>query len=130
MYQILETLLYLAFGLREDVRKIMSQLDTLNAGIAALQTDENSEDTELTALETLGAQLQASITQLQASVNSGSAPTDLTGAIAAISALKTQNDARLAKMQADLAAGTTYEGTLPQPTPQTPTPVTDVKPSA
>ena len=100
--------LYLIITLGD--RKIMSTMDVLMTGLAAVQTDENAEDQELAQLEGLGASINTAIQTLEAQANPNLAP-----AIAMVTALKAQNDARLAKMQADVAAGTTLEGTLPQP---------------
>ncbi|MBD5605276.1 MAG: hypothetical protein IAI48_09325 [Candidatus Eremiobacteraeota bacterium] len=99
----------------------MSDTDTLLAGLAAVQVDENAEDQELAQIEGLGASINASIQLLESQGNPNLAP-----AIAAVNALKAQNDARLAKLQADLAGGTTLEGTLPQPVASAaPAPATD-----
>jgi len=103
------------------VDQLMSDTDTLLAGLAAVQVDENAEDQELAQIEGLGASINASIQLLESQGNPNLAP-----AIAAVNALKAQNDARLAKLQADLAGGTTLEGTLPQPVASAaPAPATD-----
>jgi septal ring factor EnvC (AmiA/AmiB activator) len=110
--------------IEDKLENILADIDTLNAALAAVQTDENAEDTALTSIEAVGASIEASITILQNEVAAGTP--NLAPAIAAAQALKAQNDARLAKLQADLASGTTYEGTLPQP----PAPAPSTPPAA
>lgn len=89
----------------------MADVDILNAAIAGVQATENQEDQELQQLTSVGASIQAAIAYLESQVNAG-AP-NLAPAIAAIQALQTQNNARLAALTGDVTAGTAYAGTLP-----------------
>ncbi len=95
---------YCFFGLRRDLKKIMADIDVLNAAVAQLGTDETAE-------EALGLKIEAGITALQAQVAAG-AP-NLQPAIAALQALHTQ-------ITSDTAQGGTLLASLPQPAQASP----------
>ncbi len=97
-----------SFIISQGDRKLMADIDALNAAVAEIGADETAE-------EALGVSFQAAIEGLQAQVAAGNP--NLQPAIAALTALD-------AKIKSDTAAGGTLLSSLTPPAAATPAPAT------